>query len=240
MENTGRGQGIRAMLTSVESQALLLSLKVSLVGVLCALPLAILLAALVSRLAFPAKTLLEGVLSLPLVVPPVVVGYLLLMTFGTHEAVGGWLLRILGLQLVFTWKGAALTSGLITFPLQLRAIRLSLEGIDRKLDEAAQTLGAGFLDRFFHVTLPLALPGIISGCITAFSAALGEFGAIITFVSNIPGETQTLPLAIYSALQQPGGETEAARLAGLSIVLAIVGISIAQIADRRARALLQT
>ena len=228
------------MLTSVESEALLLSLKVSLAGVLCALPFAVVLAALVSRLALPAKSLLEGVLSLPLVVPPVVVGYLLLVTFGTHEPLGAWLLRTFDLQLVFTWKGAAFTSGLITFPLQLRAIRLSLEGVDRKLGEAAETLGAGFLDRFLHVTLPLALPGIISGGITAFSAALGEFGAIITFVSNIPGETQTLPLAIYSALQQPGGESEAARLAGLSIFLAITGIALAQIADRRARALLQT
>lgn len=228
------------MLTPAEVEALVLSLKVSLTGVLVALPFALLFAVLLARWRFPGKAIADGVLSLPLVLPPVVVGYLLLMTFGSREPLGAWLLQHLGVRLAFTWKGAALACGLITFPLQLRAIRLSLEGTDKGLLEAAETLGARRMDRLFNVTLPLALPGIISGAITAFSAALGEFGAIITFVSNIPGETQTLPLAIYSALQQPGGEVEAARLAGLSIFLALAGITLAQLADRRARALLQT
>ena len=228
------------MLTAAEHQALFLSLQVSLTGVLAAMPVALLFGVLLARWRFPGRALAEGVLSLPLVLPPVVVGYLLLITFGSHEPLGGWLLHHLGLKLAFTWKGAALAAGLITFPFQLRAIRLSLEGIDKGLVEAAETLGARALDRFVNVTLPLALPGIISGAITAFSAALGEFGAIITFVSNIPGETQTLPLAIYSALQQPGGEIEAARLCGLSILLALAGITLAQLADHRARALLRT
>jgi molybdate transport system permease protein len=228
------------MLTPAESQALVLSIQVSLTGVLFALPIALLFALLLSRVRFPGKSLAEGALSLPLVLPPVAVGYLLLVTFGSHEPVGSWLLQHFGLRLAFDWKGAALAAGLITFPFQLRAIRFSLEGADKGLVEAAATLGARPLDRFINVTLPLALPGLIAGATTAFSVSLGEFGAIITFVSNIPGETQTLPLAIYSALQQPGGELAAARLAGLSIVLALIGILLAQFADRRARAFLNT
>src|SRR5215469_1066898 len=179
------------MLSEVESQALFLSLKVSLTGVACALPVALLLAMALSRWKFPGRGFVEGIFSLPLVLPPVVVGYLLLITFGPHETVGAWLFTHFGLVFAFNWKGAALSSGLITFPFQLRAIRFSLEGIDRGLIEAAQTLGARAFDRFLNIILPLALPGIIAGAITAFSVALGEFGAIITFVSNIPGETQT-------------------------------------------------
>jgi len=224
------------MLTAAESQALFLSIEVSLTGVFCALPAALACALLLARRRFRGRAIAEGILSLPLVLPPVVVGYLLLITFGSHEPLGGWLLHHLGLRLAFNWKGAALAAGLITFPFQFRAIRLSLEAIDAGLLEAAETLGARAFDRFCNVILPLALPGIIAGAITAFSAALGEFGAIITFVSNIPGETQTLPLAIYGALQQPGGEVEAARLAGLSILLALAGIMLAQLAERRARA----
>jgi molybdate transport system permease protein len=225
------------MLTPAELQAFLLSFKVSLAGVFGALPFALLFALLLSRWRFPGRTVIDGFLSLPLVLPPVVVGYLLLITFGSNEPLGAWLLQHFGLRLAFTWKGASLAAGLITFPLQIRAIRQSLDATDRGLLEAAETLGARAWDRLFNITLPLALPGIISGVITAFSAALGEFGAIITFVSNIPGETQTLPLAIYSALQQPGGEVEAARLAGLSILLAFAGIMLAQLVDRRARAM---
>ena len=223
------------ILTQVEWQALLLSLRISVVGVSVAMPFALLLSLFLARRQFFGKSIVEGVLLLPLVLPPVVVGYLLLMTFGTHEPLGNWLMQHLGIRFAFTWRGAALASGLITFPLQLRAIRLSLEGIDQKLVEAAETLGAGPLDKLLNITLPLALPGIISGAITAFAAALGEFGAIITFVSNIPGETQTLPLAIYSALQEPGGEFEAARLALLSALLALLGVMLAQFADRRTR-----
>lgn len=224
------------MLTAAESEALLLSLRVSSVAVLCAFPLALAAALFLARAQFPGKSLIDGALHLPLVLPPVVVGYLLLMLLGTREPAGAWLLHTLGIRFAFSWTGAALASGLITFPFQLRAIRLSLGGIDRGLSEVAETLGAGPLDRLFNLILPLALPGIVAGIVTAFAASLGEFGAIITFVSNIPGETQTLPLAIYSALQTPGGEVEAARLSALSIALALAGITIAEFADARIRA----
>lgn len=224
------------MLTAAESEALLLSLRVSSVAVVCALPLALAAALFLARVQFPGKSLVDGALHLPLILPPVVVGYLLLMLLGTREPVGAWLLHTLGIRFAFSWTGAALASGLITFPFQLRAIRLSLGGIDRGLGEVAETLGAGPVDRFWNLILPLALPGIVAGIVTAFAASLGEFGAIITFVSNIPGETQTLPLAIYSALQTPGGEVEAARLSALSIALALAGITIAEIADSRIRA----
>jgi molybdate transport system permease protein len=223
------------VLTPIEAQALLLSLRVAVVGVLGAMPFALLAAVPLARWRFLGKSFIEGLLLLPLVLPPVVVGYLLLITFGTHEPFGSWLMEHLGVRLAFSWHGAALASAVMTFPLQLRAIRLSLEGVDERLAEAAETLGAGALDKFLNVTLPLALPGVITGAITAFAAALGEFGAIITFVSNIPGETQTLPLAIYSALQQPGGELEATRLATLSALLALLGVGLAQFADRWAR-----
>jgi molybdate transport system permease protein len=226
------------VLTPTESEALLLSLRISSVAVLAALPFALAAAFLLVRVRFPGKTLVDGFLHLPLVLPPVVVGYLLLITFGTREPIGAWLLQHLGLRLAFNWKGAALAAGLITFPFQLRAIRLALAGLDMGLSEAAETLGAGPLDRFVNLVLPLALPGIVAGAITAFAASLGEFGAIITFVSNIPGETQTLPLAIYSALQTPNGEVEAARLSALSIALALVGLVFAELADRRVRAMI--
>jgi molybdate transport system permease protein len=225
------------MLTPEELQALLLSLKVSLTAVAFALPIALAAALLLARRSFPGKPLIDGALHLPLVLPPVVIGYLLLVALGTRAPVGGWLSEHLGIQFVFSWKGAALASGLITFPFQLRAIRLALEAIDGGLGQAAETLGAGAFDRFVNLTLPLALPGIVAGAITAFAASLGEFGAIITFVSNIPGETRTLPLAIYSAIQSPGGEVEAARLSMLSIALALIGVTLAELADRRARRL---
>jgi molybdate transport system permease protein len=226
------------VLTPTESEALLLSLRISSVAVLAALPFALAAAFLLVRVRFPGKTFVDGFLHLPLVLPPVVVGYLLLITFGTREPVGAWLLQHLGIRLAFTWKGAALAAALITFPFQLRAIRLALASLDAGLSEAAETLGAGPLDRFVNLVLPLALPGIVAGAITAFAASLGEFGAIITFVSNIPGETQTLPLAIYSALQTPNGEIEAARLSSLSIALALIGLVFAELADRRVRTLI--
>ncbi len=222
-------------LSPAETEALLLSLRVSLVGVGCALPLALAVAVVLSR-RFPGRTLLEGLCYLPLALPPVVVGYLLLMVLGTREPLGAWFAAHLGLRFAFSWTGAALASGLITFPLQLRAIHLAIEAQDKGLAEAAATLGAGPFDRFFNLTLPLALPGILAGLVTAFAASLGEFGAIITFVSNIPGETRTLPLAIYSALQEPGGEAEAVRLAGISIALALLGVTLAEIVGRRTRA----
>ncbi len=174
-------------------------------------------------------------LHLPLVLPPVALGYLLLVIFGTRAPVGAWLLDHFGIRFVFSWTGAALASGLITFPFQVRAIRSAVESIDPGLRAAAETLGAGWMDRLVNLTLPLALPGIVAGAITAFAASLGEFGAIITFVSNIPGETRTLPLAIYAALQAPGGEIEAARLSALSIILALVGLTLAEFVGRRSR-----
>jgi molybdate transport system permease protein len=224
------------LLTPAESEALFLSLRVSLVAVGAALPFAIVTATLLANWRFPGKPLADGIVHLPLVLPPVVVGYLLLLLLGTREPLGGWLLHTFGIRFVFSWTGAALASAIITFPFQVRAIRLALESMDTGLGQAAETLGAGPFDRFVNLTLPLALPGIVAGAITAFAASLGEFGAIITFVSNIPGQTRTLPLAIYSALQTPGGEDEALRLSLISIVLALVGVTLAEIADRRVRA----
>ena len=229
------------ILSPAESQALLLSLRVSAVAVTCALPFAFATALFLARPhvgaagRFAGKTLVDGIVHLPLVLPPVAVGFLLLMAFGSRGPVGGWLLAHLGIRFVFSWTGAALASALITFPLQVRAIRLALEASDAGLGEAARTLGARVFARLANITLPLALPGIISGAITAFAASLGEFGAIITFVSNIPGQTQTLPLAIYAALQIPGGEVQAARLCGLSILLALLFMTAAEFAARAAR-----
>lgn len=201
-----------------------------------ALPFAVLAAVLLANRRFPGKFLIDGLLHMPLVLPPVVIGYLLLLILGTRAPVGAWLLSHFGIRFVFSWTGAALASGLITFPFQVGAIRFAIESIDPRLHEAAETLGAGRLDRLVNLVLPLALPGIAAGAITAFAASLGEFGAIITFVSNIPGETRTLPLAIYAALQSPGGDAEAARLSALSILLAVAGLALAEAVNRRARA----
>lgn len=221
------------LLAPAETEALLLSLRISSVAVACTFPFAFAAALFIARRRFPGRSLVDGILHLPLALPPVVIGYLLLMIFGTREPLGAWLAASLGIRFAFSWTGAALASALLTFPFQYRAIRLSLEAQDPGLTAAAETLGASVLDRFLAITVPLALPGIVAGLITAFSASLGEFGAIITFVSNIPGETRTLPLAIYSALQQPGGESEAARLSALSIALALAGVACAGLAERR-------
>jgi molybdate transport system permease protein len=223
------------LLTPDEAQALLLSLRVSFVGVFAALPFAFAAALFLARTRFPGKIVVDGIIHLPLVLPPVAIGFLLLIALGTREGLGAFLLNNFGIRFVFSWTGAALASSIITFPFQVRAIRIALESADPGLDEAAKTLGAGWLDRLANLTLPLALPGIVAGIITAFAASLGEFGAIITFVSNIPGETRTLPLAIYSALQEPGGEAEAARLSIISIVLALVFMTLAEAAQRRMR-----
>src|SRR5579871_289205 len=220
---------MEGILTAAEWEALGLSLRVASVAVLADLPFAFLAALLLARCRFPGKLLVDGLVHLPLVLPPVALGYLLLLSFGTRAPLGAFLLNQLGIRFVFSWTGAALASAILTFPFQVRAIRLSLEGQSAGLAEAAETLGAGPLDRLFSLHLPLAAPGILAGAVTAFAACLGEFGAIITFVSNIPGETQTLPLAIYSALQSPGGEVEAAKLSGLSILLALIGVTFAQI-----------
>lgn len=228
-----------SLLSPAEIEALLLSLKISSVAVGCSLPFAIAAAYLLARARFPGKTLVDVFLHLPLILPPVVMGYLLLVTFGTRGPIGAWLLDTFGVRLIFSWQGAALAAGIVTFPFQMRAIRLSLEAIDNGLMVAAETLGAGPLDRFFTLILPLALPGIIAGAITAFAASLGEFGAIITFVSNIPGETRTIPLAIYTAIQTPGGEAAAARLVMLAIILALGGLFLSELAARRLKTVLE-
>lgn len=216
-----------------EIEALLLSLRIATVAVAGALPFALAAALLLARGPFPGRTLLDGIVHLPLVLPPVALGFLLLALLGTRAGLGAFLAEHFGIRLVFHWSGAALASAILTFPFQVRAIRLVLELRDSGLDAAAASLGAGPLDLFFSITLPLAAPGMIAGVVTAFAASLGEFGAIITFVSNIPGETQTLPLAIYSALQQPGGEAAAMRLASLSIALALLFMVAAQWLQRR-------
>jgi molybdate transport system permease protein len=224
------------LLTAPECEALLLSLRIAAVAVTISLPGAFATALLLARRDFPGKILLDGLVHLPLVLPPVATGFLLLMLLGTRAGLGAFLFQHFGIRFVFSWTGAALASAILTFPFQVRAIRLGLEARDHGLDEAAQSLGAGWWDRLFSITLPLALPGLLAGAVTAFAAALGEFGAIITFVSNIPGETRTLPLAIYTALQTPGGEMQAARLSALSIGLALGFMVLAQALMRRAQA----
>ena len=228
---------MEGLLSQSETDALLLSLKVSSVAVLGALPFAIGAAYLLARKSFPGRFLLDGLVHLPLILPPVVIGYLLLITFGTKGPIGAWLLETFDLRLIFSWTGAALAAGIVTFPFQVRAIRLAMEAVDPGLEATAEVLGAGPLDRFCSILLPLALPGIAAGAITAFAASLGEFGAIITFVSNVPGETRTLPLAIYSAIQTPGGEALAARLVILAVILAFLGLFLSELAARRLRQL---
>jgi molybdate transport system permease protein len=225
-------------LTPNESEALHLSLAVATRSVVFSLPLAVILAWVLTRRRFVGRTLLDALVHLPLVLPPVVVGYVLLLLFGTRGVIGSWLQSTFGIQLIFTRSGAALATAVMSFPLMVRAMRISLENVDRGLEDAARTLGAGPFDRFTTITLPLMLPGILAGAITAFSAALGEFGAVITFVSNIPGETRTLPLALYTALQSPGAEHAAARLAGLSLTLGLAGLLLSEWFARRVRRML--
>lgn len=221
--------------SDVEWEALRLSLSVAGRSVLFSLPVATLVAWLLTRRRFVGRTVLDAFVHLPLVLPPVVVGYLLLVLFGTRGPIGGWLDREFGIQLIFTSAGAALATAVMSFPLMVRAIRISLEAVDRRLEDAARTLGAGPIDRFFSITLPLMLPGVVAGAVTAFAAGLGEFGAVITFVSNIPGETRTLPLALYTAIQSPGGDELAARLALMSFVLGLGGLLLAELIARRLR-----
>lgn len=223
------------MLSSAEWAAVLLSLEIAAKAVAFSLPIAVAVAWLLARYDFPGKAIVDGIVHLPLVLPPVVVGYLLLLTFGVRGPVGGWLNEYLGVRLVFTAAGASLATATMAFPLMVRAIRLSIEALDPGLDEAARTLGAGKLDRFFTIALPLILPGILAGGMIAFAASLGEFGAVITFASNVPGETQTLPLAIYSAVQRPDGEAMAARLAAISITLAFAGLLLSEYLARRVK-----
>jgi molybdate transport system permease protein len=220
-------------LTPEEWQAIRLSLEVAARSVLVSLLPAILVAWLLTRRRFAGRLLLDALVHLPLVVPPVVVGWGLLMLFGIRGPIGAPLHDWFGIRLVFTTEGAALATAVMSFPLIVRAVRLGLEQVDPGLEQAARTLGARRLDRFLTITLPLMSPGILAGAVTAFAAGLGEFGAVITFASNIPGETQTLPLAIYSATQTPGGEGMAARLALISFGLAMGGLLLAELIARR-------
>ncbi len=215
-----------------EWQAVLLTLDVSIRAVVFALPVALAVAMALSRGRFPGRVVLDTIVHLPLVLPPVVVGWLLLILFGVHGAIGAWLFNWFGIRLVFTRNGAVLACAVMILPLILRAIRLSLDAVDPGLEQAARTLGAGPWDRFLTITLPLAAPGVLVGACTGFAAALGEFGAVITFAANIPGQTQTLPLAIYAALQAPGGEATAARLSLVSVVLAVIFLLASDRLDR--------
>jgi molybdate transport system permease protein len=219
-------------LSEAELTALRLSLEVAGSSLLFGLPPAIAAAWMLSRARLPGRTFLDVVVHLPLVLPPVAVGYGLLLLLGVRGPLGAPLYQHFGIRLPFTTLGAALATAVMSFPLLVRSIRLSLEGVDLGLEAAARTLGAGPLDRFFTVTLPLTLPGILAGMITAFSAGLGEFGAVITFASNIPGVTRTLPLALYTAMDTPAGDAAAMRLAGLSVLLGLMGLLAAQLLTR--------
>lgn len=212
------------LLTAYEWQTLLLSLKVASVAVIFSLPLGISVAWLLARCNFPGKSLLDSLIHLPLVLPPVVIGYLLLVTMGRQGVIGKWLYEWLGISFSFSWRGAALAAAVVAFPLMVRAIRLALEAVDNRLELAARTLGAGFWRVFFTITLPLSLPGILAGVVLAFARSLGEFGATITFVSNIPAETRIIPLAMYSLIQTPGAEGAAARLCVIAIILSLASL----------------
>jgi molybdate transport system permease protein len=223
------------LLGAAELDALRLSLEVACRSVLFSLPLAVLVAWLLTRTRFPGRMLFDAFVHLPLVLPPVAVGYVLLLLFGTRGPFGHWLFVHFGIELAFSTSGAALATAVMTFPLMVRAIRISLDTVDRGLEAAARTLGAGSLDRFATVTLPLMAPGILAGAVMAFAAGLGEFGAVITFVANIPGQTRTLPLALYTAIQSPAGDALAARLAIISFTLGFAGLLFAEWLARRLR-----
>lgn len=213
--------------------ALALSLRVSLVAVLVSLPFGVLVAYALARGRFPGHGLLNGLVHLPLILPPVVTGYLLLLAFGRQGWIGAPLWEWFGVTFAFRWTGAALAAAVMAFPLLVRAMRLAIEAVDPKLEEAAATLGASRLVVFATVTLPLILPGIIAGAVLAFAKAMGEFGATITFVANIPGETQTLPTAIYSFLQVPGGDAAAVMLVLISVAVAMLALALSEWLSRR-------
>lgn len=222
-----------ALLSPEEWTALLLSLKVSIIAVGASLPLGIWVAVVLARARMPGLWLLNALVHLPLILPPVVTGYALLLTFGRKGPVGALLERYLGFTFAFQWTGAVLAAAVMSFPLMVRAIRLAVEAVDPKLEQAASTLGASRLWVFLTVTLPLILPGVIAGLILAFAKAMGEFGATITFVANIPGRTQTLPSAIYAFLQVPGADMQAARLAAISVAVAVGALVVSEVVARR-------
>lgn len=221
------------MLSAEEWGIVALSLKVGGVAVLATLPVAFAIAWLLARYRFPGRMLLDALVHLPLVLPPVVTGWLLLIAFGPFGPVGRWLESWFGVSLMFRWTGAALAAAIMALPLMVRAMRLSIEGIDRRLEGAARTLGATPWHSFWTISLPLALPGVLAALVLGFARSIGEFGATITFVSNIPGETRTLPLAIYSALQVPGGEAMVTRLALLSVALSLGALILSEYLVRR-------
>ncbi|MET2968825.1 molybdate ABC transporter permease subunit [Vibrio harveyi] len=221
-------------MTELEYQALILSLKVGAYAVLWLIPLGIALAWLLSRKEFIGKSILDSLIHLPLVLPPVVIGYLLLISLGRQGFLGNWLYEHFGLVFSFNWKGAVVACVVVALPLMVRSVRLSLDNVDPKLEHAASTLGASPLKVFFTITLPLTIPGIITGTMLSFARSLGEFGATISFVSNIPGETQTIPLAMYNFIETPGAEIEAARLCVISIALALSTLMISEWLNRKA------
>ncbi len=220
-------------LTPAEIEALRLSIKVGLVSMLVSLPVGFGLAYLLARRDFPLKSLVSGFVYMPLVLPPVVTGLILLMLFGSQGPAGRFFEETFGITFAFRWTGAALAAGIMGLPLMVRAMRLSIEAVDTRLELAARTLGARRWRVFLTITLPLSLPGVVAGAILSFAKSFGEFGATITFVSNIPGETQTLPIAIYSLLQTPGGDGPAIRLAVLSVIVSMIAIVGAEWAERR-------
>jgi molybdate transport system permease protein len=221
-------------LTPAEWEVVQLSLKVAFWSVLCSLPLAVAVAMLLARCNFPGKSVFDAVVHLPLVLPPVVIGYFLLLLLGRRGPVGAFLDENFGIIVAFRWTGAAIAAGIMGFPLMVRAIRLSVEAVDNGLEAAARTLGATRWRVFFTVTLPLTLPGILTGALLSFARGLGEFGATITFVSNIPGETRTLPLAIYTQTQVPGGDAAALRLSIIAIVLSLLALMLSEWLVQRA------
>jgi molybdate transport system permease protein len=222
-----------ALFTPEEITAIALSLKVATVAALVSLPAGVACGWLLARKRFPGKALFDALLHLPLVMPPVVTGYALLVTLGTQGVIGRWLLEHLGIQFAFRWTGAALACAVMGFPLMVRAIRLSIEATDRRLEQAAATLGAAPWRVFLTITLPLAWPGLVAGMVLAFAKALGEFGATITFVSNIPGETQTLSSAIYGLLQVPGMESSVWRLAAVALAISLAALLLSEWLVRR-------
>ena len=220
-------------LSPAEWQAVSLSLRVAFWATVLSLPIGIFTAYALARWSFVGKQFLNGIVHLPLVLPPVVTGYLLLLTFGRRGPVGEFLEQTFGIIVAFRWTGAVLAAAIMAFPLMVRAIRLSIEAVDPKLEEAASTLGASRVWVFMTVTLPLILPGILAGSILAFAKAMGEFGATITFVSNIPGQTQTLPSAIYAFLQVPGGEASALRLVIIAVIIAMGALLLSEVVSKR-------
>ena len=225
--------------TPAEWEAIFLSLKVGLTAVVFSFPFGLFFGWLLARKTFPFKTALDAFLHLPMVVPTVVTGYILLILFGKRGVLGAFLLKTFGFTFAFNWKGAALASAVVAFPLMVRAIRLSMEAVNPGLESAARTLGASKLRTFFTITLPLAFPGILAGLVMAFARSLGEFGSTITFVSNTPGETRTLPLAIYSQLQVPGGELAAARLSIVSLLIAFGALFFSEYLARKKKRQIQ-